>query len=195
VYETDGGYIQWVLETHSENPTGVGKELKKFAMWILRQEAENPRGFHIPEATFRSPTTPSTGRATSAPSTPRSSKSGYPRPKAAAPPYMARHTPVPQEENDEELIGAKTEQAPQWDGKPETLEAFMAAAKTHLEKKKAHLLPARPETFDLASNSSQNSGLPSTLGGWNQVGMDTTHKRVHALDQAAIPTGGPRTMK
>ena len=70
VYETDSGYIQWVLETHSENPTGVGKELKKFAMWILRQEAENPRGFHIPEATFRSPTTPSTGRASSAPSTP-----------------------------------------------------------------------------------------------------------------------------
>ena len=79
--------------------------------------------------------------------------------------------------------------------KPETLAAFMEAAKAHLEKKKEHPQPAKPETFDLTSNSSQSSGLPSTLGGWNQVGMDTTHKRVHALDQPTTPTGGHRNMK
>ena len=107
-------------------------------------------------------------------------------------PFMARRMPVPQEENDEELIGAKAEQPPQWDGKPESLAAFMEAAKAQMERKSQ---PARPEMFDLASNSSQNSGLPSTLGGWNQVGMDTTHKRVHGLENPATPTGGLRTMK
>jgi hypothetical protein len=157
VYETDHGYIQWVLDTHAENPTGVGKELKKFAMWILRQEAENPRGFQFPETTFKAPATP-TGRASSAPSTPRSGRTAYPRPKATAAPFMARHVPVPREENEEELIGAKTEQnVPQWDEKPETLAAFMAAAKAHMEQKSQ---PNRPEVFDMASNSSQS--LPST---------------------------------
>ena len=190
VYETDAGYIQWVLDTHAENPTGVGKELKKFAMWILRQEAENPRGFQFPDTTFKAPASPAT-RASSAPSTPRSSRTGYPKPKATTAPVRARNVPVPPEENEEELIGAKTEPtAPQWDGKPETLAAFMEAARAHLEKQTK---PPLPEKFDISSESSQS--LPSTMGGWNQVRMDTSSKRVHLLEDSAAPTGGPRTMK